>query len=698
MSTTNLIQQYFSNSQSHRMEQIIAQIDCLAELALEISEADYVAFFYRPSANRSLTPVAFSAASQYAALNPETIDDNWVDSPDLLRQSGHKSAGDGQKTFASRNQFGDSLILPIDEGEVVNGAIAFFWKENSGRNQIRNSHAIELLSRAFEAPMKSIGEVHSFTDHSKRLSGLIDLFSLPIENYRFKDFVSELTRRTAAIIKVEGLCLLKQDVRSGRLQLQEVVTRQKPKKEFLSALPKLLQRDQETPEHACGHRTQIRDISAEFETDYGAVMAIEIAPDKFYRYELVAWDSAAKELSRNDRELLSVFGVLGGAIIRNAILFRQAKKARRIMERNSSLMADMETTAALADMTSGVAHEFNNIIGGVLGRLQLIKMKHEDEKLLAQMDQIEKMILEGAATIRSIQEYTVGAEYKSLGPVNLGEVVRDAVVGSDSSWVSDAESRGISVQTNLVVSDAVVHGNADDIGTAVDKLVHNAVEFSPDNARIMISLVRAENSVKLTIADSGPGIPRANKQKIFYPFFSTKNSRLCGLGLSVVHGIATRHKAKISVKDNNPTGTIFELRFSEINAVADYSDITSQTKKVEALRILIVDDDEQIREVLRDMLSMKGHIPTACADGYAALEALEKQKFDLVITDLGMPGISGIDLARQAHESQPELPIAMITGWGSQLNKSEVTENGIKAVISKPFHLQDIQVLIEELV
>ncbi len=705
MSTTNLIQQYFSNSKSHRMEQLIAQIDCLAELASAVTGADYVAFFYRLSADRFLIPVAFSAISEYAALSPESIDEDWVKSPDLLNKSDSTGTcpesscqANDQETFVRRNHFADYRVVPLKEGDVITGALAFYWKSGSDDKNALKSRVIESLSRAFETSMKSIDEIHSFSDYSMRLSSIIDLFSLPIGDYRFKDFVSELIKRTAAIINVDGLCLFKQDMRSGRLQLQEVVSKQKPDRDFLSGLSEVLVKEDVQFDESFSHHSRVRNISGEFKKNYGAVAAVEISPDKFYRYELVAWDSSAQKLTRNNRELLSVFGVLGGAMIRNAVLFRHAKKARRILERNSSLMADMETTAALADMTSGVAHEFNNIIGGVIGRLQLIKMKHDDEKLLAQMDQIEKMIMEGAATVRSIQEYTVGAEYKSLGSINLGHVIREAVIGSDNSWVTEAESRNIEIQTNLAVSDAIIHGNAEDITTAVDKLMRNAIEFSPDNSKVSLSLVREDKSVKLRIADSGPGIPNLNKAKIFYPFFSTKNTRLSGLGLSVVHGIITRHKARIVVKDNKPNGTIFEIRFTETNVVPDYSEITSQIKRVEPLRILIVDDDQQIREVLRDMLSMKGHLPTTCADGYAALEVLEKQEFDLVITDLGMPGISGIDLARQTHENKPELPIAMITGWGSQLNKSEVAENGIKAIISKPFHLKDIQAMIEELV
>ncbi|HDL01950.1 MAG TPA: response regulator, partial [candidate division Zixibacteria bacterium] len=119
---------------------------------------------------------------------------------------------------------------------------------------------------------------------------------------------------------------------------------------------------------------------------------------------------------------------------------------------------------------------------------------------------------------------------------------------------------------------------------------------------------------------------------------------------------------------------------------------------IKQLKILVVDDDDQIREVLTDMLSIDGYDTVACEDGFSALKAFETEEFDLVITDLGMPGMSGLELAGEIHSKKPELPIAMITGWGTQLNHDEVALKGVKTVLSKPFHLKDIKVMIQELV
>jgi two-component system cell cycle response regulator CpdR len=134
------------------------------------------------------------------------------------------------------------------------------------------------------------------------------------------------------------------------------------------------------------------------------------------------------------------------------------------------------------------------------------------------------------------------------------------------------------------------------------------------------------------------------------------------------------------------------------DAISEDSDITSKTDRKEIKRILIVDDDEQIREVLTDLLTIDGYEITSCEDGKSALEKIESHDFELMITDLGMPGMSGLELSGIVHEQNPDLPIAMITGWGTQLNKDEVALKGIKAVISKPFHLKDIKLMISGMV
>jgi len=129
----------------------------------------------------------------------------------------------------------------------------------------------------------------------------------------------------------------------------------------------------------------------------------------------------------------------------------------------------------------------------------------------------------------------------------------------------------------------------------------------------------------------------------------------------------------------------------------EISETTVNTARGDKLRVLVVDDDKEIREILADMLAIDGHSATVCPDGSAALKAINEGPFDMLITDLGMPGMSGLDLAGAVHEAYPRMPIAIITGWSVELSEQEVFSKGVRVVMSKPFRLNEIKALVQEL-
>jgi len=247
------------------------------------------------------------------------------------------------------------------------------------------------------------------------------------------------------------------------------------------------------------------------------------------------------------------------------------------------------------------------------------------------------------------------------------------------------------------VNDARVDGSPADLKAVLDKLIENAVDNANENTTVNILLDEIKKVYRITVANVGPVIDDEIVRKIFYPFFTTKQASGAGLGLAIVHGIVGRHNGTIRVHTVNELETHFEVDLPKADPDREDSDITRKRKKVGKQRILVVDDDEQIRDVLADMLSIDGHSVTACCDAFAALDTLKNGEFDIVITDLGMAGMSGLDLAGLIHKEKPQIPVALITGWGSQLNHHEVALKGVKAVLAKPFHIEDINSLIEKL-
>jgi CheY-like chemotaxis protein len=354
--------------------------------------------------------------------------------------------------------------------------------------------------------------------------------------------------------------------------------------------------------------------------------------------------------------------------------------------------------AALADMTTGVADELNNAIGGVIGRIQLLREKLSDKDHQRDLALIEELITPTTDTVKRIQQFVSATQSKDFEATDLVRVVGEVVADTDCQWSEMADTRGVEVVISGCCGEAVVSGFEPDLRLLLDKLLDNAVEHSPENGTVEVALVSNEKGYQLSVSDQGSGVPSIDRDRIFYPFFTTKQQRGAGMSLAIVHGVVVRHGGAVMVSDNEAHGAIFTIAFPHQVIVEDMSEITGKIRIPAKLRVLVVDDDEQIRKVLSDMIQMDGHETTMCCDAYAALEEVANGEYDLLITDLGMPGMSGLDLAGVVHERLPGLPVAMITGWGTQLNEEEVKTKGVKRILAKPFHLKDIKALVADLV
>ncbi len=187
------------------------------------------------------------------------------------------------------------------------------------------------------------------------------------------------------------------------------------------------------------------------------------------------------------------------------------------------------------------------------------------------------------------------------------------------------------------------------------------------------------------------------KRRVFDPFFTTKGVTSSGLGMSVSYGIIKRHGGEILIESRPGKGTTFVIRLPK-----GESDLPVRKKEIPAepeagrARILVIDDEDSVRDVLSQMLRAKGHQVVAAASGEEGIEQFEKGTFDLVLTDLGMPKISGWEVGKAVKKMNPGIPVAMITGWGMELNRDKMSESGIDLIISKPFDFKRVLQLVRE--
>ncbi|OGW18076.1 MAG: hypothetical protein A3G93_10010 [Nitrospinae bacterium RIFCSPLOWO2_12_FULL_45_22] len=194
------------------------------------------------------------------------------------------------------------------------------------------------------------------------------------------------------------------------------------------------------------------------------------------------------------------------------------------------------------------------------------------------------------------------------------------------------------------------------------------------------------------------------RDKIFNPFFTTKGSKSTGIGLSVSYGIITRHGGVIDVKSEEGKGTTFVIKLPVAREIRVKEDVIPEIKEIKGANILAIDDEELVLEVLYEMATFLGHRITTASNAKEGLKIFEdslkvrlpSQRFDMVLTDLGMPGISGWQIAEAIKGLAPDTPLIMITGWQPEIDINKAKEKGVDLLIGKPFEMAKLRQTIEE--
>jgi CheY-like chemotaxis protein len=241
-------------------------------------------------------------------------------------------------------------------------------------------------------------------------------------------------------------------------------------------------------------------------------------------------------------------------------------------------------------------------------------------------------------------------------------------------------------------------GNPSELREVLTNIIFNAVDAMPEGGKLTIATQpQAEGWVEVRIADTGIGMTEEVKKRIFDPFFTTKGVTNSGLGMSVSYGIIKRHGGEILIESELGKGTTFIIHLptgygEEETAVKEVTPI----KESRQARILVIDDEDSVRDILSRMLKTKGHQVVVASNGEEGIEQFRSQPFDLVFTDLGMPKISGWEVGKTIKGINPKIPIAMITGWGMELDREKMSESGIDLIVSKPFNFDQVIHLVSE--
>ncbi|MCU0587028.1 MAG: response regulator [Syntrophobacteraceae bacterium] len=346
-----------------------------------------------------------------------------------------------------------------------------------------------------------------------------------------------------------------------------------------------------------------------------------------------------------------------------------------------------EKLAALGTMAGGVAHDFNNLLMAILGNIQLMLPAIADDEIQRRLHNIEKAVQDGASTVRRLQKFTERSRDSQMpaASVDVAEAINDVIELTRPRWKNAMERSGRSIRFELSLAPACFASiSASDLREVLTNLVFNAVEAMPEGGVITLSCRESGDQILLEVSDTGVGMTKEVSGRIFDPFYTTKGVGNSGLGLSVSWSLIARSGGEIRARSAPGRGSAFEISLPKASPLPGASVSCRSPSTPRFFRLLIVDDDPEILEILRDMLRLKGHRVTATADGHEALRLIDAEHFDLVLTDLGMPSVSGWDIARRAKARSPKLPVILITGWGAQYEEDDLTASGVDHVLSKP--------------
>jgi PAS domain S-box-containing protein len=376
--------------------------------------------------------------------------------------------------------------------------------------------------------------------------------------------------------------------------------------------------------------------------------------------------------------------------------------ARDVTQRKAleSRLRQAQRMEALGHLTGGVAHDFNNLLAAIMGYIVLASEREvisKDEKLPAYLEQALASSRRARDLIQQMMAFSRG-QRGSPRPLALAAAVPESLKLVRSSLPSSLEIKGLFEETPAVLLDPV------QLDQILLNLAINARDAMNGIGRIEVALRRTEVTrkavcascrkrfrgvyVELALGDSGPGIAPEVVERMFEPFFTTKEvGRGSGMGLATVHGIVHDHEGHILVDTERGAGARFRLLLPAHAGAAPAPEAArggASRKAPLAGRVLVVDDEQAVAEFMREQLETWGLRASAITRPLEVLALLRRERYDLVILDHTMPGITGLSLAREIAAARPGLPVLLYTGNSERLDKDELAAAGVKALVQKP--------------
>ncbi|HEY3111337.1 MAG TPA: PAS domain S-box protein [Chloroflexota bacterium] len=389
---------------------------------------------------------------------------------------------------------------------------------------------------------------------------------------------------------------------------------------------------------------------------------------------------------------------------------------RKEAEKERQHLARSEKLRALGQLAGGVAHDLNQSLGIIAGYCDVVtqaldRASVDLPEVRETLGMVAQAAMDGGETVKRLLMFARAQEQGERQRLDLGALLAEVARLTAPRWRDAAQVEGRPIQVEVrVEGDLAVDGWPANLRAAFTNLVLNAVDAMPRGGLVTLSARRVDPSpssgqaaeIEVSVADNGAGMPPEVQARVFEPFFSTKGEKGTGLGLAMVYGVVEQHGGRIALESEVGRGTTFRMFLPAAGLLAAERQPTGAAGQRRVRRILAVDDEPSLRQLIPRLLGQDGHYVAVAASGEEALAYLEREAavgrpFDLVISDLGMgPGMNGWDLADQVRRRFPAVCFTLATGWGEQIDPETARERGVQAVLSKPYRLRDLKRLVAE--
>jgi signal transduction histidine kinase len=392
---------------------------------------------------------------------------------------------------------------------------------------------------------------------------------------------------------------------------------------------------------------------------------------------------ACAQLTDEGRVLFEAIAPLTALAVANALLrdeTRELSASLRELRVAQERLVRGERLRALGQMATGVAHDFNNVLNAILQRAALLATSSPPTAREG-LHRIEQAALRGAETVRRLQDFTRQRRDQDFEAVDLREVIEEALRGAGEGGALEK----IHVEREIDADLPEVMGAYGELVEVLAHLFSNALDAMEEGGTLSITARRSAERVSLSVRDNGTGMDSPTRERAFDPFFTTKGVRGTGLGLSVVYGLVERHGGEVTLESMPLVGTTVTISLPSRNE-RDRVPTLTRVARVggRATRVLLIEDDEVNREATRALLEFSGFAVTEAATGSDGIACFSPDRFDLVLSDLGMPDRSGWEVARVVKGRAAEMPVALITGWGLTISEEEARRRGVDLIIKKP--------------